>query len=138
MQCYSLSQFFTEDQPIDSISISDATRSLYDFFGGQIIVESNNIGFGIAPSLLWSKDETVSHAEPYTPPAPNEEGILLTNLSKDNAIELFLGKSSDEIITLLWQKSIKPKLRWINSKGELTLNNLTINQSDWIREVNNA
>ena len=105
----------------------------------EAMLECHDLGFGMAPSLLGSNGEAVSPAEQFTPPVPDNKGILLANLSKANAIELLLVNSSDEIITLLWQKPIQPTLRWFNSAGELvTFSNLTIDQRDWIRGVDNA
>ncbi|RIZ71940.1 MAG: hypothetical protein D0530_01415 [Methylococcales bacterium] len=39
MQYFSLSELFTQDQPTESIGIDDASRSIYDFSGGQIITD---------------------------------------------------------------------------------------------------
>ena len=39
MQCFSLSELFTQDQPNESIGIDDTIRSIYDFSGGQIIID---------------------------------------------------------------------------------------------------
>lgn len=105
----------------------------------EAMLECHDLGFGMAPSLLGSNGEAVSPPEQCTPPIPDNKGILLANLSKANAKELILVNSSNEIITLSWQKTIQPTLRWFNSAGEsVTFNDLSINQRDWIRGVDNA
>jgi hypothetical protein len=105
----------------------------------EAMLECNDLGFGMAPSLLGSNGEAILPAEQYTLPIPDNKEILLANLSKANAIELLLVNSSNETVILLWKNSIKSTLKWFNSAGELvTFDNLTINQRDWIRGVANA
>ena len=105
----------------------------------EAMLECHDLGFGMAPSLLGGNGEAVAPAEHDTPPVPDNKGILFANLSKANAMEMLLVNSSNDIITVSWQKPIQPTLSWFNSAGEsVTINHLTINQRDWIRGVNNA
>ena len=111
----------------------------YRLWLAEAMLECHDLGFGMAPSLLGGNGEAVAFAEHDMPPALDNKGILLANLSKVDAIELILVNSSNEMISLSWQKTIQPALSWFNSAGEpVTFDNLTINQRDWIRGVNNA
>jgi len=105
----------------------------------EAMLECHDLGFGMAPSLLGGNGESCLPTERYSPLIIDNEGVLLANLSKIDAIELLLVNSSDDLITVSWQKPIQSSLCWFNSAGEsLDFNHLIINQRDWIRGVDNA
>lgn len=105
----------------------------------EAMLECHDLSFGMAPSLLGGNGESCLPTERYSPTVPDNDGVLLANLSKADAIELLLVNSSDNLITVSWQKPIKSSLCWFNSAGEsVSSNQLIINHRDWIRGVDNA
>jgi hypothetical protein len=105
----------------------------------EAMLECHDLGFGMAPSLLGANSEAVSPADRYALTFPDNEGVLLANISKADAIELLLVNSSDDLITVSWQKTLQPSLFWFNSTGDSVMSNqLIIKQRDWIRGVDNA
>lgn len=111
----------------------------YRHWLAEAMLDCYDLDFGMAPSLLGSNGEAVVPTERYIPPLLDNKEILLANLSKNDVIELLLINSSNETVTLLWQKPVTPILRWFNSEGELiTFDNLSIAPRNWIRGVGNA
>ena len=84
----------------------------------QAMLQAQDAGLGLPPSLLGGDAEMVGPAEQQPCPSPTHASLLVANLSCGQQTEILVVNPSRDGLKLAWESPVAGPLCWTDASGQ--------------------